>query len=109
MTGEQRKELAQMKKLISEGRKIFAERKDRDIITELVEIGITEEIAWKEVLKLSIVNFVHDYKPYYSKSGRDALTFKKMIKGCMVYIKLKIEESEDGELVVCLSFHKDHE
>lgn len=108
MTEKQRRELAHIKKLINKGYKKFAERADRDYLPELLEIGITEELAWEEVLTLTAINYVHDYKPYYSKSGRDALTFKKEINGYIVYIKLKIEEYDNNEIVVCMSFHKDH-
>ena len=108
MTSEQIKLLSRMKKLINQGCKRFASRKDRDYIQELLDIGITEEIAWSEILTLSAQNYVYDYKPFYSKHSDDALTFKKMINGCKVYIKIKIEEYNNTEVTVCLSFHNDH-
>lgn len=108
MTGEQLKTLAKMKKLIIIGHKRFASRKDRDYIQELLDIGITEELAWNEILTLSAHNYVNDYKPSYSKSGNDALTFKKDINGYKVYIKLKIENYKKEDETVCLSFHKDY-
>ncbi len=45
MTNEQLKLLSKMKKLISQGRKKFTSRKDRDYIQELLDIGITEAMA----------------------------------------------------------------
>ena len=108
MTGEQLKQLSKMKKLINQGNKRFASRKDRDYIQELLDIGITEEMAWSEILTLSNQNYVHDYKPFYAKCSDDALTFKKMINGCKVYIKIKIEEYNNNDATVCLSFHIDH-
>ncbi len=108
MTSEQLKQLSRMKKLINQGYKRFASRKDRDYIQELLDIGITEEIAWSEILTLSAQNYVHDYKPFYAKRSDDALTFKKMINGCKVYIKIKIEEYNNNDATVCLSFHIDH-
>lgn len=108
MTGEQLKQLSRMKKLINQGYKRFASRKDRDYIQELLDIGITEEMAWGEILTLSAQNYVHDYKPFYAKHSDDALTFKKKINGCNVYIKIKIEEYNNNDATVCLSFHIDY-
>lgn len=107
MTGKQLKLLSKMKKLITEGNKRFASRKDRDYLAELAEIGITESLAWQEILTLSKHNYVYDYKPFYSKS-ENSLTFKKNINGNNVYIKLKIEEYNNKDMTVCLSFHIDH-
>lgn len=107
MTGQQLKLLAQMKKMITKGYKKFVQRKDRDYLQELLEIGISEKIAWQEILTLSSYNYVNDYKPYYLKSEK-TLTFKKNINENKVYIKLKIEEYNNKEMTVCLSFHIDH-
>ena len=68
MTGEQLKLFAKMKKLITKGNKKFTPRKDRDYIEELLEIGISENLAWQEVLTLSSYNYVPDYKPFYLKT-----------------------------------------
>lgn len=108
MTGEQLKKLSKMKKLINLGHRKFASRKDRDYISELSSIGITEEMAWNEILTLSSHDYVYDYKPSYSKKSDDALTFKKKINGFIVYIKIKIEQYNNNEATVCLSFHIDH-
>ena len=107
MTGEQLKLLSKMKKLVVKGNKKFANRKDRDYIEELLEIGITESVAWQEILTLSSYNYVPDYKPFYLKS-ENSLVFKKDINGNIVYIKLKIEEYNNKEMTVCLSFHIDY-
>lgn len=107
MTGEQLKLLSRMKKLIIQGNKKFAIRKDRDYLAELLEIRITENLAWQEILTLSSYNYVPDYKPFYLKSD-NSLVFKKNINGNIVYIKLKIEEYNNKEITVCLSFHIDH-
>lgn len=108
MTSEQVKQLSRMKKLINQGYKRFASRKDRDYIQELLDIGITEEMAWSEILSLSAKDYIYDYKPFYSKNSEEALTFKKMINGYKVYIKIKIEEYNNNDATVCLSFHIDH-
>ena len=107
MTGEQLKLLSRMKKLIIQGNKKFAIIKDRDYLAELLEIRITENLAWQEILTLSSYNYVPDYKPFYLKSD-NSLVFKKNINGNIVYIKLKIEEYNNKEITVCLSFHIDH-
>lgn len=108
MTGKQLKLLSKMKKLINQGYKKFACRIDRDYVQELLDIGITEELAWYEILTLSAQNYIHDYKPFYEKIGDDALTFKKKINGFIVYIKLKLEKYNKNETTVCLSFHIDY-
>jgi len=107
MTGEQLKLLTKMKKLITKGNKKFINRRDRDYLEELLEIGITESVAWQEILTLSSYNYVPDYKPFYLKSD-SSLVFKKDINGNRVYIKLKIEEYNNKEMTVCLSFHIDY-
>lgn len=108
MTGEQSRLLSKMKKLIYNGKRKFSERKDRDYIQELLNIGVSESDAWKEILSLSGNDYYHDYKPFYYKRDDDALTFKKLINGYLVYIKLKIEQYNNNEVTVCLSFHIDH-
>lgn len=108
MTGEQLKLLSKMKKLIYLGKRKFIFRKDRDYIQELLDIGITENEAWCEMMTLSSYDYCYDYKPTYSKNGKDALTFKKKINGYLVYIKIKIEQYNNNEMTVCLSFHVDH-
>ena len=102
MTGEQLKLLSQMKKLR------FANRLDRNYTQELLDINITEDDAWREILTLSSINYIFDYKPSYAKTNNNTLTFKKEIKGILVYIKLTIEEYNSEEETVCLSFHIDH-
>lgn len=108
MTGEQIKKLAKIKKLIIQGHKKFACRNDRNYIQELLDIGITVDCAWQEILTLSSYCYFPDYMPFFSKNGDDALTFKKTINGNLVYIKVKIEEYNNNEITVCLSFHLDY-
>ena len=108
MTNEQLRQLSKMKKLIINGHKKFVCRNDRDYIEELLNIGITEEMAWQEILTLSAQNYVYDFKPIYLKNNEDALIFKKYINDYLVYIKIKIEKYNNIELTVCLSFHIDY-
>lgn len=108
MNDKQLRELAKMKRLINKGFRKFVNRKDRDYVQELEDIGISEEKAWKEILTLSKINYVVDYKPFYNKKDGDALIFKKDINNNIVYIKLKIELDLNEEWTVCLSFHIDY-
>lgn len=97
-----------MKRLVNAGCRKFGCRNDRDYIQDLLDIGITEKDAWQEILTLSAYDYVPDYKPYYSRIGDGALIFKKCINNYIVYIKLKIEEYNNLNYTVCLSFHIDH-
>lgn len=106
MTNSQIKLLSKMKKLIREGKRRFALRRDCDYVQALFELGITEEEAWNYILRLNSYYYCHDYKPFYSKSG-ESLVFKMRINNNIAYIKLKIEEYNNEEETVCLSFHKD--
>ena len=107
MTSSQIKELSDIKKLVKSGKRRFEQRKDCDYLQELLEIGITEEEAWNQVLCLSKNFWFIDPKPSYYKRSDDALLFKKIINGILVYIKIKIEIEKDSKMAVCLSFHKD--
>lgn len=108
MTEYQKRLLSRMKKLINDGCKKFEERKDRDYVQDLLNIGITLDEAWQEILSLSSINYFPDQRPIYLKKGDDALVFKKSINNNIVYIKIKMEPYNNHETTVCLSFHIDH-
>lgn len=95
-----------MKKLIRQGKRHFEPREDRDYAMALFELGITENEAWNYILRLNAYYYYSDLKPFYTKNG-EALVFKMKINGIVAYIKLKIEEYNNEEETVCLSFHKD--
>lgn len=107
MNSSQIMQLTKAKKLIKDGKRRFATRKDRDYVEDLLEFGLTEEIAWNKILELNFHFYFPDPKPSYANNGESALTFKKEINGKIAYIKIKVEKSIDGEETVCLSFHKD--
>ena len=107
MNSQQIKLFYKMKKLIVSGKRRFISRKDRDYLKDLLEIGITEKEAWNNILLLNCYFYYPDPKPNYSTKG-ESLVFKKEINEIMKYIKLKIEINNNGEEVVCLSFHKDN-
>ena len=106
MTNEQLRLLSKMKKLINQGKRRFALRKDRDYVEALFELGITEQEAWNYILRLNSYYYCHDYKPFYAKDG-ESLVFKMKINDNIAYIKLKIEKYNNEEQTVCLSFHRD--
>lgn len=108
MNGEQLRLLSKMKKLINQGFRKFADRKDRNYLQELLEIGISVDESWQEILTLNRNNYFFDHKPCYYKNNENTLTFKKIINNNLVYIKLKLETYNDNEYTVCLSFHIDY-
>ncbi len=96
---------SKMKKLINQNKRRFIVRNDgTDYVADLLELGLSEEEAWREILYLNNYFYYPDPRPIYASSG--ALTFKKQINGIEAYIKLKIEDNGYGEETVCLSFHK---
>lgn len=108
MNGDQLRLLNRMKKLINQGFRKFADRKDRNYLQELLDIGISVDEAWQEILTLNRNNYFFDLKPCYYKNNENTLTFKKYINNNLVYIKLKLETYNDNEYTVCLSFHIDY-
>lgn len=109
MNQEQIMLLSKMKKLIIKNKRRFAIRNDgTDYISDLAELGLTEDEAWNEILKLNNYFYYPDPRPYYYYYGSGALIFKKKINENMAYIKLKIEIGNFGEETVCLSFHKSY-
>ena len=107
MNNKQQQLLIKMKKLIREGKRKFSDRKDRDIIKDLLELDLTVDDAWNIILGLNQNFYYIDTKPFYLQSN-NSLTFKRKIKEKDVYIKLLLEKDINGEIVVCLSFHKDY-
>lgn len=109
MNSKQIKLLSQIKRLVRLGNRRFAnERRDRDYLDDLKKLRITEDEAWeKYILYLKPSDYVIDYKPSYY-STPNTLVFKKLIKDNIAYIKLCVIE-ENGEKVLCLSFHIDHD
>ena len=79
----------------------------KDYVTVLLEdFGITPDDAIKHVRNLSNHLWVNDEMPNYRSS--EAYVFKKLINNVEAYIKLKIEEKQNEEILVVISFHKDY-
>ena len=108
MNNEQNRLLSKMKKLIKEGKRCFQNRDDRDYLGALLELGITEDEAWNQMLTLNSHFWVQDLKPSYLTTGK-SLIFIKEINGIQAYIKLKIETPNKDEEVVWISFHKNND
>ena len=88
MSSNQIKILSKKKKLITNGRRRFQVRKDRDYVQSLLDLGITEKEDWNYILRLNAKYYVPDYKPSYSKT-KDSLIFKMEVNKILAYIKLK--------------------
>lgn len=106
MNGEEIKLLSKMKQLIKVGKRRFQIRSDRDYIQDLLNIGITEELAWEHITYLNSAFFFFDSRPSYFKTDK-LLVFKKTINGTLTYIKLRLENNCGENEVVCISFHQD--
>ena len=78
MNSTQIKLFSNMRKLISNGKRRFECRPDRDYVEDLLEIGITEEEAWRYILELNCHFYIPDSKPNYSRNG-ESLIFKREI------------------------------
>ncbi|HIS12041.1 MAG TPA: type II toxin-antitoxin system MqsR family toxin [Candidatus Onthocola stercoravium] len=108
MNSEQIKLLSRMKTAIRNNNRRFKRRKDRDINEDLAKIGITRDIAWDIILSLNRNFYYLDTKSYYNQSNY-SLTFKRLINGKMVYIKLSLEKDNNIDYVYCWSFHIDYD
>ncbi len=107
MNSNQNKLLNRMKRLVYEGKRRFEDREDRNYFEDLLEINISPSQAWEHILSLNPHMYFPDLKPLYNRSN-NTLTFKKLINGICVYIKLQLEITNELEEVVCLSFHRDY-
>ena len=98
-----------IRRLIAEGRYEFVPRdySGKDYIVVLLEdFMITPEEAVDHLKTLTPHMWKIDDKPNYFGTG--CYIFKKQINGAKAYIKLKVENDVDGDILVIISFHKDH-
>ena len=107
MNQQEQQLLNKMKRLIKEGKRYFEIRKDRDYLQDLEEIDISEEEAWNIIESLNFHFYFIDTKPYYNRTN-NVLVFKRPINKIIVYIKLKIENLNNNEYTICISFHRDY-
>ena len=96
--------LSKAKLLVSQNKRRIAGR--TDFVQNLALIGITSiHEIWPHILSLKAQQRIPDSKLIYDGGG-EAIIFIKKINGHDTYIKLKIEENNDREILVCISFHK---
>jgi hypothetical protein len=100
--------LKKMRRLINQGNKRFVMKRDGRYYYEILleDFGITDKKAWEHIKNLNEHFLCNDEVPSYISS--DAFVFKKLINGEIAYIKVKIEERNNFEEVVCISFHRDY-
>lgn len=72
-------------------------------------IGLTIEDVKEEILNL----FVEDYysgpnKDYNENRVGEIWVFKKKLDGIKFYLKLKISNKNNNEILKCISFHEDN-
>ena len=96
MNTEQNKLLTKIKKLVRNGKRRFLIRKDRNYLDDLLELGISVEEAWNQILTLNR-NLYYFYSKASYRNDKDTLIFKKQINNIQTYIKLKIELDENGD------------
>lgn len=97
--------LNKFKVLVTQRRLSFVPR--RDISKTFVSLGITENIATQELLKLSVVDFSKGPVPDNDRPDQNLWIFKKEIDGKQAYIKLLIFSVDGNEYAKCISFHID--
>jgi len=74
----------------------------------LEDFGITPLEAWKYIMGLQKqFNIRDDYQDY--RETKDTYVFKREINGTEAYIKVQISRESSGEMVICISFHKNIE
>ena len=70
-----------------------------------ISLGLTNELAKREILNLSVVDYSSGPDADKVRPG-DVWIFGKEINGCEVYIKLKIYVVGVTKYAKCISFHE---
>ena len=70
-----------------------------------ISLGLTNELAKREILNLSVVDYSSGPEVDKDRPG-DVWIFGKEINGCEVYIKLKIYTVGTNKYAKCISFHQ---
>ena len=74
----------------------------------LAQCGLTIKDAKNEILELTVGDYYKGPKPDLdSDRPGDVWEFKKSIDSILFYIKVKIVEEKEEDILKCLSFHKD--
>ena len=98
--------LAKAKNLLVAGNYIFVPRKKN--MQSLSDHRLSIADAKEEILGLVVGDYYKGPKPDLDQSQPgDVWEFKKVVAGEQFYVKLKIQERIEGEVLKCLSFHED--
>ena len=98
--------LERVKILVSAGKYDFVPR--RKNMHALAQHGFTIADAKDEILGLSIRNYYKGPKQDYDAARPGHIwEFKKNIDGIQFYIKVKIVQENDEDILKCLGFHED--
>ncbi len=96
--------LNKMKRLVSEGRFQFVDRKKN--LDSLAKYGLTIKDLKHTLFDLCVKDYYAGPKSDDDFSLGEIWEFIKRIETIDFYIKLKLEEEENGEIIVCISFHE---
>lgn len=98
--------LEKAKKLISEGKYDFVPR--RKNMQALAQHGLTITDAKEEILGLLVSDYYKGPKKDFDKNRPgDIWEFKKEIDGILFYVKFKIVQENNEDVLKCLGFHED--
>lgn len=98
--------LEKAKKLITDGEYSFIPR--RKNMQDLAKYGLTITAAKDEIVDLDVEDYYKGPKKDLDPSRPgDIWEFKKDIGGIIFYVKLKIDNENNQEILKCIGFHKD--
>jgi hypothetical protein len=95
--------LNEFKSLIARNSFQFVQRLETN--KTATSLGLTNELAKREILNLSVVDYSSGPEADRDKPG-DVWVFGKEINGCEIYIKLKIYTVGTTKYAKCISFHE---
>lgn len=96
--------LQKMKKLLSDGSFLLADRKKN--LDSLAQYGFTINDLKNALFELCVREYYAGPESDDDYSQGEIWAFIKKIDGINFYIKLKLEETESEEIIVCISFHE---
>ena len=98
--------LEKIKILISAGKYDFVPR--RKNMLSLAQHGLTIADAKDEILGLSVSDYYKGPKQDLDRARpRDIWEFKKNLDGIQFYVKVKIVQENNEEILKCIGFHGD--
>lgn len=96
--------LQKMKKLVSEGNFLLANRKKN--LDSLAQHGFTINDLKNALFDLCVKDYYAGPESDDDYSQGEIWMFIKKIDKINFYIKLKLEETENDEIIICISFHE---